>query len=422
MLPDLVADQREQFLTREAGVPRDVDLARHRQHRQIVVISGVRRCGKSTLLRQVADHCDGAFHYLNLDDERLFDFQLANFEDLMLVFGKASEARVLLLDKVQNVDGWERFVRRVHDDGYKVYLTGSNARLLSSELGTRLTGRYSMIELFPFSFPETLRFRGVDPSRRSTAGRAAILRAFDRYLEDGGFPEFLKYGDPEFLARTYEDVLYRDIIARFGIRETQAFRHLAHYLFTNFTGDMSYHSVCQALSVASPATVRDYVGHLAQSYLAFEVYKYDFSLKKQHVSNKKVYVIDNGMRNAVAFRFSRDLGKLLENVVFLALRRQGQHVHFYRDRRECDFVVAQQRGVTAAYQVCYELTAENRDRELAGLAAALRQFDLKRGTVLTYNQADTCELNGGLTATVRPVWRWMLEDESEDSESIREEG
>jgi len=413
LLPDLVADQREQFLARACGVARDVDLPRYRDNRQVVVVSGVRRCGKSTLLRQISELYDGAFHYLNLDDERLFGFGLTNFEELMLVFSKASDARTLLLDEIQNVEGWERFVRRVNDDGYKVYLTGSNAQLLSSELGTRLTGRYSLVELFPFSFAEVLRFRGGDTDRRSTAGRAAILNTFDQYLEDGGFPEFLTYGDREFLSRTYEDILHRDIIARFGIREPQAFRHLAHYLFSNVSGDMSYNNVAKALSIASPTTVRDYIGYLEQAYLAFEVFKYDFSLKKQHVSNKKAYVIDNGMRNTVAFRFSQDAGKLLENAVFVELRRQGKQVYFYRDRRECDFVVVAREKVTAAYQVCYDLTDENRTRELAGLDAALCQFDLAEGMVLTYNQVDRADLSEGRTARIVPVWRWLLEGDPE---------
>ena len=413
LIPDLVADQREWFLSRDPGVARDVDLPRYRDNAQIVVISGVRRCGKSTLLRQIAELYDGAFHYLNLDDERLFGFGLADFEELMLAFGKRSEARVLLLDEIQNVEEWERFVRRVHDQGYKVYLTGPNARLLSSELGTRLTGRYSLVELFPFSFPELLRFRGVDPSRRSTSGRAAILRAFDRYLEDGGFPEFLRYGDRELLSRTYEDILHRDIITRFGIRESGTFRHLAHYLFTNFTGDLTYNSARAALGIASAATVREYMSYLEQSYLAFALFKYDYSLKKQHVSSKKAYVIDNGMRNTVAFRFSQDRGKLLENAVFLELKRRGARVYFHRDRRECDFVVVDRGAVREVYQVCYELTEGNAARELAGLKAALSQFGLSHGTMLTYNDTGSEELGDGDTAQVLPTWQWMIEGGSE---------
>jgi hypothetical protein len=409
ILADLIADQREQFLARECGTRRHVDLQRYLNSRQIVVISGVRRCGKSTLLRQIAQHLCDAFHYLNLEDERLLGFEVGDFEEAMLAFGKVSDARVLLLDEIQNVAQWERFVRRVHDDGYKVFLTGSNAEMLSAELGTRLTGRYSLIELFPFDFAEVLDFRHIDAGRRGTAGRAAILRAFDAYLESGGLPEYLKYNDPEFLTRTYEDILNRDIIARFGLRDIRAFRHLAHYIYTNFTNDMSYNGAANALHIASPATARDYVGYLEQAYLAFEVFKYDYSLKKQHVTSKKVYVIDNGMRNMVAFRFSLDKGRLLENLVFLQLRRHGHKVYFYRDREECDFIVVANNRVLAAIQVCVELNDENRAREMKGLAAAVRQFKLTRGLILTYNQHETEDLFPGATAEILPTWRWMLE-------------
>lgn len=410
MLSNLVADQREQFLSRDCGVARNVDLARILNNRQIVVISGVRRCGKSTLLRQIAAQCGNDFHYLNLDDERLFGFELADFEDLILAFGTMSGSRTLLLDEIQNVEHWERFVRRIHDDGYKVFLTGSNAQLLSSELGTRLTGRYSLIELFPFSFLELLAFYEVDSARRSTAGRAAILKIFDQYLEQGGFPEFLRYEDREFLTRTYEDILHRDIITRFGIRDVQAFRRLAHYAFTNFTTDMSYNGVSKTLDIASPVTVRDYFGYLELSYLTFEIFKFDFSLKKQHVSNKKIFVIDNGMRNMVAFRFSKDLGRLLENAVFVELRRHNAgQVYFLRDRGECDFVVVEHDRVASACQVCYELTDANRERELNGLRTAMQQFDLKQGTILTYNQSGAESLPDGRTITILPTWQWMIE-------------
>ena len=409
-LEDLVADQREQFIARDCGIAREVDLDRVMQTPQIVVFSGVRRCGKSTLLRQVAERCKGEFHYLNLDDERLFGFTLSDFDGLMLAFSRMSDARTILLDEIQNVEQWERFVRRIHDDGYKIFLTGSNAELLSSELGTRLTGRHSLVELFPFSFPERLVFQGVDASRRSTAGKAAILNVFDRYMEEGGFPEFLQYNDREFLTRTYEDVLHRDILTRFGIRDVRAFQRLAHYVFTNFTSEMSYNATSKALSIPSPGTVRDYIGCLEQSYLAFEVFKYDFSLKKQYVSNKKAYVIDNGMRNMVAFRFSKDRGRLLENAVFLHLRRRGEEIFFYRDKVECDFIVVDRGQVMAAYQVCFDLNEENLDREIRGLQSALEQFDLQRGTILTYNQEGIEELPGGRQADIVPVWRWMLEN------------
>jgi len=193
---ELVEDQRAYFLARACGVAREADIAACSAHRRVVAISGVRRCGKSTLLRQVAERLEGRFHYLNFDDERLLGFSVEHFAPLMLAFKRRSRDKTLLFDEIQNVEGWERFVRRVHDDGYKVFLTGSNARLLSRELGTHLTGRHVRLDLYPFSFGEVLRFRGVDRNNRTSDGKAAIMKNFDGYLAGGGFPEYLETPDP----------------------------------------------------------------------------------------------------------------------------------------------------------------------------------------------------------------------------------
>lgn len=408
-LGDLVEDQRERFLVRKPGIAREVDWRRHQNHGQVVAVTGVRRCGKSTLLRQIAVELGDDFHFLNFDDERLIRFTVDDFEDLMLVFEKRSPARVLLLDEIQVVVGWERFIRRVHDDGWKVYLTGSNAHLLSAELGTYLTGRCQRVELFPFSFREVLAFREADPSRRSVSGKAAILRVFDAYLVDGGFPEFLVYGEDDFLTRIYEDVLFRDIVARFGIRDVRTFQLLAHYVYSNFTGDMTYNSLRKALGIASATTVCDYIGYLEKAYLAFEVRRYDYSLKKQHVAGKKIYTIDNGLRNRVAFQFSADRGKALENLVHLELRRGSGAVHFHRGSGECDFVVLHREKVVLAVQVCFDVNTGNRDRELKGLEEAMGLFPDAEALLLTYNQQETLSL-AGREIRMLPVWRWLIEE------------
>jgi predicted AAA+ superfamily ATPase len=409
LLGDLVQDQRDAFLARSPGVSREVDIAAHLKHGRVVVISGIRRCGKSTLLRQIAERFRKKdFHYLNLDDERLFEFEISDFDRLMQVFHKRAESRVLLFDEIQNVPGWERFVRRIHDEGYKVILTGSNARLLSSEQGTHLTGRYSRINLYPFSLRETLLFHRINPRALKAKSRPRALRVFDEYLGHGGFPEYLKFKNRELLQRTYEDILFRDIIARFKIREGKALQHLAHYLCTNFTGEISYHSLKNILHIKSAVSVRNHIAFLEQAYLLFEVFKYDFSLKKQHVSNKKVYVVDTGLRNAVSFQFSRDAGKALENCVFVELLRRGENVYFFRDRGECDFVTVSGRKAVSAIQVCFELHEGNRKREIGGLQEALETLRISNGLLLTYDQYEEIALESGAAIRVMPVWRWLL--------------
>jgi len=407
LLEELLLDQKDSFISRAPGVSREINLERYHVTGQIVVISGVRRSGKSTLMRQFAALYPD-FLYINFDDDRLMDFSIVDFSTLMLVYGKISpDIKVIFIDEIQNVTGWERFVRRIHDDGYKIFLTGSNAKLLSAELGTHLTGRYAKVELFPFSFREMLRFKGISASVLTQKKKAEILREFDLYLNGGGFPEYLKYGDEEFLKRTYDDILFRDIIVRFGIREVKAFRQLASFLFTNASNMESYNAIKKALGFKSVMSVRDYVGFLQEAYLVFELFKYDYSLKKQYVNDKKIYVIDTGMRNVVAFRFSDDRGRLLENLVFIELRRRGTSVYFCKDEGECDFVTDDRGTLMTAIQVCYDLTQENREREILGLANAMRTFSIPDGSLLTYNQEETI-VHDGLTIKVLPVWKWLL--------------
>lgn len=406
MLEELVQEQRVRFLARPLGTPRDTDLARQSEHGRVVAITGIRRCGKSTLLRQIAARHGEAFHYFNFDDERARGFALADFETLMQVFLRRCPLATLLFDEIQNIPEWERFVRRAHDDGSKIYLTGSNAHLLSRELGTRLTGRHTQIALYPFSFRELLRFRHLSEQDRSSAGKAHLGVALDDYVAHGGFPEVAAHYDPELLQRTYEDILFRDIAARYGIRDTQALRRLAHLLFTQVAADVNYGRLREALPVASTTTVRQYAAYLEEACLTFELRPFDFSLKRQYITGRKVYVVDNGMRRAVAFLTGADAGRLLENAVHLELRRRGGELYYFRAKGECDFIWRRQGGVEAI-QVCQSLDAENRHREFRGIVEAAHAFDLKTATLVTQGQEGE-ETADGIRVTILPAWRWFL--------------
>ena len=406
-LEEIIREQNERFVTQNPGIARDIDLEYYRNTSRIVVVSGVRRSGKSTLLRQFAALYP-AFLYVNFDDDRLMGFAVTDFSALTLVLSKMSdETRVIFIDEIQNIPGWERFVRRIHDEGYKVFLTGSNAHLLSAELGTHLTGRYTQITLYPFSFKEVLRFRGINIDCMTQKKRALILREFDRYIDTGGFPEFVKTGDWDVLKRTHDDILFRDVIVRFGIREVRTFRQLSQYLFTNIANMVSYNALKKTLGIRSVTSVRDYLGFLREAYLVFEIFRYDYSLKKQHVNEKKCYAVDNGMRNAVAFRFSEDRGRLLENLVFIELSRRGESVYFFKDSGECDFIIEDRGKIISAVQVCFNLVLENRERELYGLAKTMQAFHLDEGVILTYNQEETI-LYEGVSIRIEPAWMWLL--------------
>jgi predicted AAA+ superfamily ATPase len=403
ILHTVVTDQLERVLTRDEGITRDIDYAKVRRTKQITVITGVRRSGKSTLMLQLARQ-HKQFYYLNFDDDRLLQFTVEDFGNLMQVFRSMFESEVIALDEIQNVPSWERFVRRIHDEGFKVYLTGSNAKLLSSELATHLTGRYIRIELYPFSLMEVFRFRNIDPTGQSTTAKAKIRKTFLDYLEQGGFPEYLKYQDQEFLKRVYDDIIYKDLIVRYGIRNISGFKKLSQYLFTNVTGEISYNGLKEILGFSSVASVREYISYLSEAYLLFEVYKYDASLKRQYISNKKGYIIDNGLRNIVAFRFSPDTGKLLENLVFLNLKKRYEEVFFYKTRQnlEVDFYIPAKKLL---FQVSHDITNEKtKQREIRSLFAAMQELKVKVSFLFTSGEETVIKDPAG-TIHVVPAWK-----------------
>lgn len=406
-LERIVVDQAVTFREKKLGIPRDIDFQQYLKTKQITVISGVRRSGKSVLLKQFSHHYT-SFHYLNFDDERLVDFAVSDFQNLMIAFGKQADARIIFLDEIQNVPKWERFVRRIFEEGYKIFITGSNAKLLSGELATHLTGRYLKIELYPFSFKEFLIFHKFAVGQGGTKKEVTILKYLDQYMVGGGFPEFIKTENNAINKQIFEDIIYRDLLARFKIRETKNFKLLVNYLFTNFTGEMSYNALKKLLAIKSATTVKNHIGFICESYLAFELFKYDFSLKKQYVSNKKIYVIDNGLRNSVAFSFSEDAGKMLENMVFLELKRRELEVYYHKDKKECDFVVRQGMKISEAIQVTKILDNNNEKREIQGLLEAMEKFNLKAGLIITESQEEKRKINGK-NISIIPVWKWLLD-------------
>lgn len=406
-LEDILMDQRELFESKRNWIIRDIDFEKYIKTSHITIISGIRRGGKSTLLRQFAEKYEDYYYYINFDDERLINFTVQDFADMMMLFQKQSSARTIFIDEIQNIEGWERFIRRIHDEEYKIFITGSNAKLLSSELGTHLTGRYLKVELFPFSFSEYLRYNKLSYQKVTTKVKSSILKHFDSYLIHGGMPEYLKYGEEEFLSRTYEDIIYKDIISRYKLKEVKQFKQLSHYLFSNFTSDISYNSLRNTLGIKSPVSVKNYIGYLEESFLAFELFKYDYSLKQQHIRQKKIYIIDNGIRNSIAFRFSSDKGKLLVNLVFLEYKRRGIQVYMHRNKTECDFIVEDKQKIISAVQVCYNLNENNKKREMRGAIIAMDHYNLDSSCILTYNQSETETLTDGRVIVIMPVWKWL---------------
>jgi predicted AAA+ superfamily ATPase len=409
VLEEVVYEQYNTFINKNAGISRSININYITTSHLITVITGIRRSGKSTLMRQIAKHYSD-FYYINFDDERIASFIVDDFRLLMLVFQKKTASKVIFLDEIQLVENWEIFVRRLFEEGYKIIVTGSNARLLSSELATHLTGRYHKIELYPFSFSEFLKFKQFEYSEPTSQQKAQLLNHLDDYIANGGFPEYRMLNDKEYLKTVYNDVIYRDLIVRFGIKNIQIFKQLSNYLFTNFTKETSYNSLGKLFKIGSATTIGEYIDYLQQAYLVFECYKYDYSFRKQLVYNKKIYVIDNGLRNAIAFNFSKNIGQNLENIVFLQLKRQQKEIYFYRSKEnfEVDFVIHQ--NPVELIQVTYSmLDTETANREKRALYHAMKELNLHKATIITYNEENTI-LENEKEIKIIPIWKWLTEN------------
>ena len=379
---------------------------------EILVITGVRRCGKSTLLQQIRKHLKEKDYYLNFDDERLIQFTVDDFQDLLEVFielfGKQS---TFYFDEIQNIAGWERFVRRLHDYGNKIFITGSNAAMLSREMGTHLTGRFSSYELYPFSFKEFLAFKNKyfeESEIHSTEKRAEIIRNFHHYVAIGGFPVYIRNQNIQYLKSLYESILYRDIMVRNNLTNEREMLELIYYLASNVSELSSFNSLAKTVGISNASTIKNYLTFFQNSYLVFNVTKFDYSLKKQIQNPKKIYFIDLALVSRLGFSFSDNRGRMLENLVFLELKRQGKSIYYHRQKSECDFLIKEINKINQAIQVTVSLSEKNTyDRELKGLREAMESYNLDSGLILTENEEDLIEYSGK-KITIKPAWKWLL--------------
>lgn len=386
----VIESQRGNQLSRPAGLVREALQALPGLSAFALIVSGVRRCGKSTLLFQLLKEKYPDALYLNFEDIRLYEFERQDFARLDKVIASAG-TKVLLFDEIQIVSGWERYVRQKLDEGYRLVITGSNASLLSKELGTKLTGRQITKELFPFSYHEFNQFRKLRPS----------VDSLKQYLHTGGFPEFVKQGINEILNHVFEDILIRDIAVRYGIREVKTLQRLAFYLVSNVGNLITANRLKSMFEVGSTNTITEYLSYLEDGYLFLLVPKFSYSLRKQMVNPRKVYTIDTGMITVNSGSFTDDDGRKLENLVFLHLRRSYREIYYFSEKKECDFVVVSKGKALAAVQVCLDLNPDNLDREIDGLLAALEELKLKEGSIVTLDQEDRYEKDGRVIKVVK---------------------
>ena len=393
-LAAILSRQREIEEAKPTGLGRELDFNDVLLESHALDITGVRRCGKSTVLRQRMRGDASPWFYVNFESPHLTQFEMRDTLRLDSLIAK-SGARRLFLDEVDQFEGWEKYVRQKLDEGFQVCLSGSNASLLEGELGTKLTGRHVSRELFPFSYSEYLAFTGERPG---------VVSA-EAYRHAGGFPRFVQTGEEVVLQELFDDIVYRDVIVHNKIRETGAVRELAAYLVENPGCRFTASKMLKPLNVASASTISQWCEWMQNAYLFFFVPVFSDSAKARMLNPKKVYCVDTGMEYAVSSRRIPNDGARFENLVFLALRRRHRDIAYFAADGECDFVVKERHAVSAAVQACFRLTDECKDREIEGLLAAMDACSLSLGTIVTEDQRDTLDF-GGRRIDVVPFWEW----------------
>lgn len=359
------------------------------------IITGIRRCGKSTLLLQLLNKNYDDALYLNFDDIRLAGFESSDFVRLQKEI-KHRQQKVLFFDEIQLVEKWEIFINQLLRESYTVFITGSNASLLSRELGTHLTGRHLSIELFPFSFSEYLSFK------QAKADKNTLLD----YLQTGGMPEYVKNNQVIILTNLVEDIIVRDIAVRHGIRDVTALKQLAVYLITNVARPVSANKLSGIFGIKSTTTMLEYFSFFRDSYLLEFLPQFSYSLKAQARNPKKIYTMDTGFINALSTSFTEDRGRKLENLVYLNLRRKYTDLFFFLGKGECDFVAFSKGKPMEIIQVCYHINDENFDREYNGLLETMRFFDRKEGVIVTMEQEDSFEKDG-FSVALLPAFEFL---------------
>lgn len=387
--------QKETFLKKDADLTREALPAVPVIHSYATMITGVRRCGKSTLLLQVLRTRYEDALYFNFEDIRLVGFEASDFTRFQQEIIKR-DTRVLFLDEIQLVEKWEIFVHQLLREEYTVFITGSNASMLSRELGTHLTGRHVSMELFPFSYREYVTFKGLEFDKDS----------LNAYLQDGGFPEYVKSGSPLILSNLLEDILIRDIAVRHGVRDVDSLKQLAVYLLSNTGNLVSANKLMGIFGIKSSATLLEYFSYFKDAYLIEFMPQFSFSLKAQARNPKKIYAMDTGLITAVSTAFTDDTGHRLENLVYLHLRRRYKALYYFKEKGECDFVAFDKGKAARAVQVCYRIEDTNFDREYNGLLEAMRFFKLSEGVIITIEQKDRFEKEG-YTIELVPAHEYM---------------
>ncbi len=406
----------------DTGISRDRYISKLKKYiptREIVVLTGVRRSGKTTLIYQLIHDL---INNQNIDPEKILfvncdepelnatDNLLKKVMDTYRHDVCSEEYAYLIFDEIQNVAGWEKWIKSLYDTKkYHIVISGSSSHLLDSNLSHLISGRYLKINVFPLDFSEYLQFNGINIKTDkvfAAANKDIILNMLKHYLQDGGFPRVTLEKDvelkKEYLKSYYDSVVYKDIVLLHNIRNVKILRDLLYYLCSNFTSLYSYKKLSELLKI-DYATLREYLYYAEQAKILFEAHYFSYSVKAQSRNNKKIYCIDNGLRNAVSFKFSEDEGRLAENLVFVELMRREKEAYYWKGKGEVDFVVRNEDGSLNAINVSY--TNDVEEREVSGLVEFKDEFSDKIGELIILTK-DVGKTDGEVRFI--PLWKWIL--------------
>lgn len=380
------------------------------------IVIGVRRSGKSTICHKVLKERGIPYAYVNFDDERLYKLQAEDLNSLLeaiyMVYG---DFQYLFLDEIQNIEEWFLFVNRLLRQKMHLVITGSNAKLLSSELSTHLTGRYNQIELYPFSFAEFCRYRKVDIKDITTKGVAFKKAAFEEYFKKGGFPELYEVKNTRgYIQGLLDSIIRKDIQQRFKIKYIESLRMLANHLIDNFGQEIIYSDLAERFGFGSSHTVENYVSYLKQAYLLLGIHKFSFK-SRERIRNEKGYMVDT------AFITERDdamngqnLGWKLENIIYVELLRRNKplfyDIFYYREQYEIDFIVCEGNKVRELIQVSVDISStKTYNRETMALCKASASLKCESLTLITLNEDRIVEIEGH-TIKIIPIIDWLLQE------------
>jgi hypothetical protein len=417
-LKSIIKEQMEglkQKFENENIISRDSDANDYLSSNVALFILGVRRCGKSTLAAQL--FFGRPFGYINLDDERLIGLTANDLNTILQAFYEmfGGDLRNIILDEIQGINGWEMFVSRLRETK-RVIVTGSNSKLLSGELATYMTGRHIDVSVYPFSFAEYLRYRGVRLGAvLTTTERARANSLIIEYLQNGGFPEFFKYGKAA-LDGIYNDIITKDIIQRHGIKHTDALRQIARYLVSNSSQEFTYSSLKNITTVKNQITITNWVKYIEESYLIFDIERFSFKLKNIAIAPKKGYAIDTGIVNLLGFRSDENRARLMETAVAIELKRRcaadrNNEVYYWKDHQqhEVDFVVKKNNKIEQLIQVTYASARDEINRrETENLIKASAELHCNSLFIVTLDY-EAKEKIGRKPITFVPLWKWLLE-------------